>query len=317
MEAIKTYGVTPHAGDPVDRLRVTREVDPSVVLLGYDQHVFVEKLEQYRDAVKPAMQIKRARLFHRELFSSSKFRKVIEDAAACFVLIDKPSGEPSLHTVTKLRRATGIRQIGFAGTLDPIASGLLICGISKATTLLDWFHFFPKTYVAEMQLGSSSDTYDSEGAKTKVSDAVPSREEVAAVLESCKALVEQEPPMHSAKKVGGEKLYEVARRGETIERKKHPITIHALTLDAYEYPLIRFSVVCSSGTYVRSLVHTIGQELRVGGFMSALRRTAIGGYTVGQARAISAMTDVDRDAIRVSPEDLRERLNAYLRAAWA
>jgi hypothetical protein len=184
MKNIEQYGVIPHAGDPVDRLRVTREVDPAAILLGFDQHFFVEMLEQYQQVVKPDLKIFRTRMYYRELFSSSKFRSVLEDDRACFILIDKPTGEASLETVSRLRTHTDIKRIGFAGTLDPLASGLLICGISKATSILDWFHFFPKTYEAEMKLGSISDSYDTKGVIKIHSQNEPSRNEVLEAFES-------------------------------------------------------------------------------------------------------------------------------------
>ncbi len=312
MKNIEAYGVTPHAGDPVDRLRVVREVDPAIVVLGHDQHFFVDALEEYQRTSKPDLKIIRIGSFHDQLFSSSKFRKVLEDEKAGFLLIDKRSGEPSLRTVTKLRNSTGIKQIGFSGTLDPLASGLLICGISRATTLLDWFHFFPKTYEAELKLGEASDTYDSEGKVDLVSDRIPSEKEITGALAMFLGNTSQEPPMFSAKKVQGKKLYELARKGHTVERKRQTISIDSIEMMDYQYPKLGFRVTCSTGTYVRSLIHDIGQKLGVGAHMTALRRLAIGPYNVEHAIDLTANIGSEFSSNRVSPEDVRMKLNEHI-----
>lgn len=311
-KALENYDVIPHAGDLYDRLKVFKEVEPQTVVLGHDQVVFVDQLKNYIQNNKLATQIVVYPVFHPEIFKSSKIHRALTDPDAGFLLIDKPSGQPSLDTVTQLRKITGIKQIGFAGTLDPLASGLLICGIGNATTLLDWWHLFPKTYEAEVRLGEESDTYDRTGTMKKVSDRKPSQAEVAEALSTFQGHLEQTPPMYSAKKHEGQRLYELARKGETVERKPQSVDIFEIKLLSYAYPLVRFRVTCSTGTYVRSIAHELGEKLGVGAVLSELRRTAIGPYTVEQAHRVAELTpDSWRDA-RFPILDVLHTLISYL-----
>ncbi len=225
-----------------------------------------------------------------------------------FLLIDKPVGEPSMRTVSQLRRITGQKKIGFAGTLDPMASGLLVMGINKATKLLDWWHQWPKEYEAEITLGKVSTTYDGEGEITTPACQHPllnkegkgpsamrahasrawvvTAEAIQNAVRSFVGQIEQVPPMYSAKSVGGKRLYELARQGQEVERKPSTVTIHSIDILDYHYPIVKIKVRCSTGTYIRSLAHDLGQRLGVGAYLSALRRTAIGDYTVLQAKKI-------------------------------
>lgn len=287
---LEALGFTVVPGDSRDRLKVFRELSPQIVMLGYDQRTFVRELKDHIHADTVPTRIMEAPPFHPELFKSTKIRSVLEDPASAFLLIDKPPGEPSFRTVTALRNLTGIRQIGFAGTLDPIASGLLVCGLGRATKLLDWWHLFPKTYETTAQLGMVSDTYDATGAVEQVSDELPTQAEIENALLQFHGTIEQEPPMYSAKKRGGKKLYELAREGRSVARKKADITIHSIELLSYTYPYFQVRVTCSSGTYIRSLVHDLGQKLGMGALVSQLRRTAIGSYTAVSAVAIPQLT---------------------------
>ncbi len=312
MKNLESYGVTVHKGDPSDRLRVIREVMPDIIMLGYDQTRFVDILDEYIRDQRPDLIVHRVPSYHPQYFSSSKIRSVLEASKAGFLLIDKPSGEQSMASVLGLRHITGIKQIGFAGTLDPLASGLLICGIGKATTLLDWFHVLPKTYEAELLLGSVSDTYDAEGTIQKISDGVPSESDVERVVMQFQGVLMQEPPMYSAKKVEGKRLYELARKGKVIKRAPNQVIIYSLNVLAYTYPYLRFQVTCSSGTYVRSLVHDIGRELGTGALMNALRRTAIGHFYVEQAHRLDHLTKENWQQVCVSVEDLRTEVNTFV-----
>lgn len=201
-----------------------------------------------------------------------------------FILIDKGSGPTSHDVVAALRRITGIKKIGHAGTLDPLASGLLICAIGRsATKQISSVMKQDKVYEVEMILGAVSDTYDSQGKIESRSERIVEREELLAILEKFKGKQEQVPPMYSAKKVAGKKLYELARQGVEIERKPCSIEIKTLELIDYQWPTLKLVVECSTGTYIRSLVHDIGQSLGVGAYMSALRRTSIGDFKIEQA----------------------------------
>jgi len=201
-----------------------------------------------------------------------------------FLLINKPADWTSHDVVGYLRKVTGVKKIGHAGTLDPFATGLLIVGIGRdATKRLDEFKAQGKIYRAGLRLGVVSDTYDATGAIAPVSEEQPSRAQVEKTIQTFIGPQEQLPPMFSAKKVGGKKLYELARKGETIERASHHIVIDAITILDYTYPLLSLEITCSPGTYIRTLGHDIGQSLGTGALVETLERTAIGPYTVTEA----------------------------------
>ncbi|MBT4121100.1 MAG: tRNA pseudouridine(55) synthase TruB [Candidatus Magasanikbacteria bacterium] len=209
-----------------------------------------------------------------------------------FILIDKPKEWTSHDAVAKIRgiarKETGIKKIkvGHAGTLDPFATGLLIIGIGRdATKRLDEFKAMRKTYVATLKLGATSDTQDSDGViTTQDSDSTkPDNKLVWDVLKSFTGKQLQTPPMYSAKKVGGKKLYDLARKGIEIERQPSEIEIYNIKLLDYSYPDLKIEVDCSTGTYIRTLAHDIGDKLDTGAYCDELRRTRIGEYDVKNA----------------------------------
>ncbi|MFH1947377.1 MAG: tRNA pseudouridine(55) synthase TruB [Candidatus Magasanikbacteria bacterium] len=214
-----------------------------------------------------------------------------------YLLIDKPKDWTSHDVVAKIRgmarKETGIKKIkvGHAGTLDPFATGLLIVGIGRdATKRLDEFKALPKTYVATLKLGATSDTQDSTGVITKTpgtdrSRPVPSPNDIKNILQNFVGKQEQIPPMYSAKKVGGKKLYDLARKGIEIERKPIEIEIYDIKLLDYNYPDLKIEVECSTGTYIRTLANDIGKKIGCGAYCDELRRTRIGEYDVGDAKA--------------------------------
>ncbi len=210
-----------------------------------------------------------------------------------FLLIDKPAGITSHDVVDRLRWVTGIRRIGHSGTLDPFATGLLICGIGAATKRLGVLLKLSKTYEATMHFGATSDTGDLTGRMTvgiKSNEEGIGGNELTAAFEKFVGDIEQIPPMYSAKKMRGQKLYVLARRGETVERVPQHVTIHALELHRFEWPIAEIKVSCSSGTYIRTLVEDIGRALRVGAYTEALRRTAIGDWRVEDAVTLDLLT---------------------------
>lgn len=208
-----------------------------------------------------------------------------------FILIDKPSGISSHVVISKLRRLTGVRRIGHSGTLDPLASGLLICAIGREyTKQLDQFLKGDKEYEAEAYLGLEMDTYDVNGKFIAYTDKpLPSLEDIKTVLPGLLGKQEQLPPIYSAKRVHGQKSYKLARKGKTVELKTSPIAIYGLEVLSYEAPLLRLRVACSSGTYVRSLAHDLGMALGVGACLSALRRTRSGHFSVNQAQPLDSL----------------------------
>ena len=211
------------------------------------------------------------------------------------VLIDKPAGMTSHDVVNIARRAFDTRKVGHAGTLDPFATGLLILGVNKGTKKLTDLVGLDKRYEAEMLLGISSTTDDVEGEKTDAPiDPIPTQAEIDAVLDRFRGGYAQTAPFFSAKKIKGKKLYELARKGQTegIERPVKDVKIYELVIEEYVYPKLRFSVHCSSGTYIRAIARDIGEALGGGGYLTALRRTEIGAYRVEDAMTVESLKEL-------------------------
>lgn len=201
------------------------------------------------------------------------------------LLIDKPAGWTSHDAVAKIRRALGVKKVGHAGTLDPMATGLLVVGVGRATRLLRFLGDMAKVYEGSGILGVETDTLDADGEVIRTSDVSVTEPELKATMSELTGEIEQRPPNYSAVKVGGERLYKAARRGERVEASPRRVIVHDFDLLHFESPRFDFRVTCSSGTYVRSLVADVGSKLGSGAHLSALRRTAIGPFTVDQARA--------------------------------
>lgn len=204
-----------------------------------------------------------------------------------FLLIDKPKNWTSHDVVGYIRKITGIKKIGHAGTLDPFATGLLVVGVGReATKRLDDFKQLPKTYIATIHLGKVSDTEDSTGNITPYPQTNThrlTREIIDKTLQTFVGEQNQIPPMFSAKKIQGKKLYELARKGITVERAPNRVTIFSLRCLSFENDVITVEALVSSGTYIRSLARDIGEKLGVGAYCEELQRTKIGDYTVQNA----------------------------------
>ncbi len=207
-----------------------------------------------------------------------------------FLLIDKPTGPTSHDIVSVLRRGLGEKKIGHLGTLDPLASGLMVIAIgAKALKVVELFNKLPKTYVAEITLGTVSTTYDSEGAlteqKRKAGWLPPEDASRIQALIDDRFLgkIEQVPPAFSAIHVGGERAYRKAMRGENVEMKARETTITACRVTEYQFPIVKLQVSCDSGTYIRSLAHDLGESMRCGAYLSALRRTRVGNWDIKDA----------------------------------
>lgn len=199
------------------------------------------------------------------------------------LIIDKCAARPAFSLVSKLRKLSGVRRIGHAGTLDPFATGVMVMLIgSKYTKLSEKFLSDDKEYLATIHLGKETDSYDCDGNLIAENEKQPSFDEVSSALRSFQGEIWQTPPMFSAKKVGGRKLYELARKGQTIERKPCRVQLET-TLVSYEYPLITIRVRCSKGTYIRSIAHDLGTILETGAHLSSLKRTRSGSFTLEQA----------------------------------
>ena len=205
-----------------------------------------------------------------------------------FILIDKPSGMTSHDVVDYLRKITKIKKIGHAGTLDPIATGLLILGIGReATKKLSQFQKLDKEYIAKIRLGAVSDTFDREGKISIFKKAkIPKEKEIKEVLKEFVGEILQTPPPFSAKKIKGVKLYELARKGILVKAKPKKVKICKIELLKYKFPYLEIKVNCSSGTYIRSLANDIGEKLGCGGYVEELRRTKIGNFRVEKAQKL-------------------------------
>jgi tRNA pseudouridine55 synthase len=201
-----------------------------------------------------------------------------------FLVIDKPAGWTSFDVVARARRLLGVRKIGHAGTLDPAATGVLPLAVGHATRVLEYLAVADKTYLAEVTFGIATDSHDGDGTVTAVTDAAFLTEDrVERALTGFRGAIEQIPPMHAAIKVNGQRLYELARRGEEIERAPRPVVIKRLTLEAWAPPVATLVVECSKGTYIRSLARDLGQETGAGAHLSGLVRTRTGPFALEEA----------------------------------
>lgn len=217
--------------------------------------------------------------------------------------LNKPVGPTSHDCIYRVRRAFQTRRAGHAGTLDPMASGVLVIGIGHGTRILEFLQGLPKTYRAGVRFGVETDTQDTTGTVQAKRDASALTEEaLLQALEPYRGEILQVPPMVSALKVGGKKLYELARRGETVEREARPVTVYSLELLLFQpgSPAeAELRVSCSAGTYIRTLCHDLGQALGTGAAMSALEREAVGPFRVEAAVPMDAL-DMDTPLLSLS-----------------
>ncbi len=205
------------------------------------------------------------------------------------LLLDKPSGPTSHDMVYAVRRGAHEKRVGHAGTLDPLATGLLVLCLGTATRLSEYLAGKDKRYAARVRLGQSTTTYDAQGEVTAESQALPEREQVEAALAPFRGPQLQVPPQFSAIKRGGQKAYEVARRGEHIELEARPVEFYSIVLVDWQPPELTLEVHCSAGTYIRSLAHDLGQALGCGAHLAGLRRTASGSFRVQDAVTLEAL----------------------------
>ena len=209
-------------------------------------------------------------------------------------LVDKEQDWTSFDVVNKLRNVLHVKKMGHAGTLDPMATGLLVVLSGKATKLSDSVMGHDKEYYATMTLGTSTDTQDIWGnvigGSPEAAESVTD-EQILNAVRSYTGEINQIPPMYSAVKIKGKKLYELARKGTEVERKPRHIVIHELEMLGRDGNDVRLRIECSSGTYIRTLCHDIGEFLGCGACMSELRRTKVGGYSIENAHRISEIKD--------------------------
>jgi tRNA pseudouridine55 synthase len=231
-----------------------------------------------------------------QIITSATDINQVDFPSGAAILIDKPKEWTSFDVVAKVRNTLGKRlgirrfKVGHAGTLDPLATGLLIVCTGKGTKKIEGFQSLEKGYLATIKLGAMTKTYDSEAEEENVVDASHiTKDEVEQVMQQFIGPINQIPPIYSAIKVKGKALYKYARRGETVELKPRPVTIHNITIEEYNSPYIKAIVECSKGTYIRSLAHDIGKALGCGGYLSDLVRTSIGIHSLTDAVSLPVL----------------------------
>lgn len=207
----------------------------------------------------------------------------INEITRGLLLVDKPAGKTSFSLVAALRKKTGVQKIGHAGTLDPFATGLMILLIGKEfTRLSNTYLSTEKEYETTLTLGTCTDSYDCDGQITTTSSHVPTHTDIENALLQFQGTIQQIPPMFSAKKVQGKPLYKLARKGIEIPRAPVQISLKT-TLLSYDYPLLRLHIVCSKGTYIRSIAHDLGTLLTCGAHLSQLRRLRCGSHHISES----------------------------------
>ena len=219
------------------------------------------------------------------------------------VIVDKPQGWTSQDVVSKLRGVYKTRRIGHGGTLDPLATGVLPVFVGRATRGVEFFEHAEKTYETVLRLGLTTDTEDITGTTLEEKPVAVTREQLEAVLQQFRGDILQVPPMYSAIKVNGQKLYDLARKGKEVERQARPVTIYKLECLAFDGAAARLLVHCSKGTYIRTLCKDIGAALGCGGCMEKLRRVSAGSYTLEQAVSLQALIESDDPGKHLIPVD--------------
>lgn len=219
------------------------------------------------------------------------------------VIVDKPGDWTSQDVTARLRRVFNTRRIGHGGTLDPMATGVLPVFVGRATRGVEFFEHAVKQYEAVLRLGVSTDTQDMTGNVLQKREIAVTEQDFLNILESFRGEIQQLPPMYSAIKIGGKKLYELARAGKTVERTPRNVTIFDLTCLEFSGETARISVTCSKGTYIRTLCADIGETLGCGGCMEGLRRTAAGDFTLSQAVPLAALLESEYPEQYLLPVD--------------
>jgi len=207
------------------------------------------------------------------------------------ILIDKPSGPTSFQIVSKIRKITSVKKVGHSGTLDPNASGLMIICTGKKTKEMDRFINLNKTYSGIIRLGLNSPSMDTETECSEIP--IPENLDEKKIIEARNNFlgeIQQIPPMYSAVKVGGKKLYNLARKGKSIDRESRKIFIEKFEINKIDLPDIHFTITCSKGTFIRVIADDFGKKLNTGGILLELRRTGIGDFQVDDAFTISSFS---------------------------
>jgi len=260
--------------------------------------------------------------------SDKRASKIYNELMDGVLIVDKPAGMTSHDVIARVRKLIGERRVGHTGTLDPFATGVLVVMVGRATRLARYLSGAEKEYEAVIRLGYATDTGDVTGQRLELAPqptaATLSREQIEAALASLRGEIEQTPPMYSAKKIGGRKLYELARRGHEVERKPVRVTVSKFETFTNDGVLetpdddgsrdLKVRVVCSAGTYVRTLAEDFGRRLGLGAHVAALRRTRAGDFALAQAATLDRLSELAESsnlgATLISPADAISHLPA-------
>ena len=216
----------------------------------------------------------------------------IDFEAGAVLVVDKPAGITSFGVVHRIKKWTGCRKVGHAGTLDPMATGVLLVCTGPATKRVSELMELEKEYEGTVELGMTTETDDAEGKVTGRCDVPPfSREDILAILEGFQGFIDQIPPMYSAIKKNGSRLYRLARRGMVVPRDPRKVTIHEINLLDWKPPFLSVRVRCSKGTYIRALARDIGERCGTGGYLKTLRRTRLGPYRADDAYTLETLRE--------------------------
>lgn len=225
----------------------------------------------------------------RELFAEATSNEI-------FLLVNKPKDWTSFDVVAKIRNTIRVKKIGHAGTLDPLASGLLIMAIGKATKKIDSMQAIDKNYIATIKLGATTKTFDLESDEENPIDASNvNKSDIENVLKDLRGVIRQTPPLYSAKKIKGQRMYVYARKNEEVEIPEIEITVNNIEILEYENTMLKLDINCSKGTYIRTIANDIGQKLGVGGYLSDLVRDSIGEYKLENALELDDFLRIYRD----------------------
>ena len=227
-------------------------------------------------------------------------RQLMDAALQGVLVIDKPHGMTSMRAVERVRRSLGGAKAGHAGTLDPLATGVLLVAIGRATKQIPFLMGLEKRYDTSIDLSATTATLDAEGERVPATlrGAPPDRAAVEAALARFRGTFQQAPPAFSAVKIAGRRAYDLARQGEAVEPKPRDVTVHDLTLVEYAWPVVKLSIRCAKGFYVRSLARDLANALDLAGHCLSIRRSAVGPYDLSMAMPLSEGSPPLQQAIR-------------------
>jgi tRNA pseudouridine55 synthase len=255
---------------------------PATIPMDEDVPEWIKRLDRDRESIIPLVPAKSAPV---EI-------KVAEPVKSGILIVDKPAGQTSHDVVQAVRKAAGIRRVGHAGTLDPMATGVLVVCLGSATRVIEEIQEGEKGYRARVRLGETTDTYDAEGEiQEKIDPAEVTEAALLEALEDYRGDILQVPPMYSALKHEGRRLYDLAREGIEVERPARPVRVYAMDLVDWSPPEFTLEMRVSKGTYVRSIAHDLGQQLGVGGHLVALRRSYVGPFVEAEAERLPRIVE--------------------------